>query len=148
MKMYVTICPRPDITYVVSVLSRFMSYAGEFHQEAMKNLIKYLKGTRHLGLMFKIDKISFKWKLYVDFDFTKNSDNRKSTTAHFYMINNTCISRKSHLKKLVALCSTKIEYIAAIEAVKEGLWVKELFNELELIENQVKLCSTYQSAIS
>lgn len=43
--MYVMVCSTLDIAYVVSVLSIFMSNPGELNWEAMKILIKYLKGT-------------------------------------------------------------------------------------------------------
>lgn len=55
----------------------------------MKNLIKYLKGTKNLGLMSKTNKNGFKLKGYVDSHFVGNSDNTKSTTTYFYVINNT-----------------------------------------------------------
>lgn len=42
--------------------------------------------------MFKNEKIGFKLKGYVNFDFAGNSNNRKSIAAYFYIINNTCIS--------------------------------------------------------
>lgn len=58
----------------------------------MKHLIRYLKGTQNLGLMFKFDKNGLKLKGYVNSDFAGNLDSRKSTTAYFYVINNTCIS--------------------------------------------------------
>lgn len=57
------------------------------------------------------------------------------------------ISRKSQLQKLVALSSVEAKYIAAIEAIKKGLWLKGLLNELGFVENQLKICTDSQSAI-
>lgn len=55
-----------------------MSNLVELHWEALKYLIKYLKGTKKLGFMFKTDKIGFSLKGCVDFHFVGNSDSRKS----------------------------------------------------------------------
>ncbi|CAI9771120.1 unnamed protein product [Fraxinus pennsylvanica] len=90
--MYVMVCSRPDIAYAMSVLSRFISNPGELHWQCMEILIKYLKGTSQLGLMFKTDKNGLKLKGYVDSDYAGNPDNMKSTTAYFYVMNDTCIS--------------------------------------------------------
>ncbi|KAL8112467.1 hypothetical protein AgCh_019972 [Apium graveolens] len=43
--MYVMVCTRPDIAHAVGVVSRFMSNPGREHWEAIKWLLRYLKGT-------------------------------------------------------------------------------------------------------
>lgn len=80
--MYMMICTRPDITFAISVLSRYMSILGEYHWEAMKWLLRYLKGTSHLGLTFSKSKIGIQRKGFVDFNFADNYDNRKATFAY------------------------------------------------------------------
>lgn len=66
---------------------------------------------------------------FVGFDFAGKSNNRKSTFAYVYTENNTCISSKFQLQKIVALSSTEAKYIVAPEVIKEGLWLKGLLNE-------------------
>ncbi|XP_076948651.1 uncharacterized protein LOC143620993 [Bidens hawaiensis] len=51
--MYAMVCTRPDIAYAVGVVSRFMSDPGKERWEAVKWLLRYLKGTSSLGLCFK-----------------------------------------------------------------------------------------------
>ena len=43
--MYATMCTRPDICYVVRLVSRFQSNPGMKHQMAVKIILRYLKGT-------------------------------------------------------------------------------------------------------
>jgi hypothetical protein len=43
--MYLASATRPDISYVVSKLSRFVSNPGEYHWQALKRVLSYLKGT-------------------------------------------------------------------------------------------------------
>ena len=46
--MYVMICTRPDIAYVVGVVSRYISNLGKKHWEVVKGIMRYLNGTREV----------------------------------------------------------------------------------------------------
>lgn len=48
---------------------------------------------------------------------------------------------------MVALSSIKAEYIAICDAVKEGLWIRGLLNEIDFVNNSVKIYTDNQSAI-
>jgi hypothetical protein len=50
--MYAMICTRPDLAHAVSVVSRFMHNPGKEHWNAVKWILRYLKGTSHFGLLF------------------------------------------------------------------------------------------------
>ncbi|KAL6323785.1 hypothetical protein AAG906_002253 [Vitis piasezkii] len=50
--MYVMVCTRPDIAYAVGVVSRFMSRPGKQHWEAVKWILRYLKGSLDTCLCF------------------------------------------------------------------------------------------------
>ncbi|CAM8884628.1 unnamed protein product [Rhodiola kirilowii] len=82
--VYVMLCTRPDITFVVSVLSRYMSNPGEKHWIAMKYLLKYTSGTKKLGLVYADYEKEPELKGYVDSDFCSNKDTRKSVTSFFF----------------------------------------------------------------
>nr|GEU73396.1 hypothetical protein [Tanacetum cinerariifolium] len=43
--MYLMVCTRPDITYAVSIVSRYLANPGKNHWETVKWILKYLKGT-------------------------------------------------------------------------------------------------------
>lgn len=43
--MYSMVCCRPDITYAMSLISRFMVNPGKIHWEAVKWVLKYINGT-------------------------------------------------------------------------------------------------------
>ena len=49
--MYAVIATQPDIAYAVSYLARFMSNPGSAHWEAVKKVIRYLKGTKDAKLI-------------------------------------------------------------------------------------------------
>ncbi|GKC49933.1 hypothetical protein Tco_1072678 [Tanacetum coccineum] len=54
------VCPRPDITHAVGVVSRFMSNQGREHWEAVKWLLRYLKCLRRLPFVSAENGLSWK----------------------------------------------------------------------------------------
>lgn len=64
-----------------------------------------------------------------------------------FTLNNTCLSWKSHLQKIVALSSTEVEHIVAIDAVKEGIWLKNLLEKIGFTDNNATVFSDSHSAI-
>ena len=57
--MYVMLCTRPDICFVVGMVSRYQSNPGREHWTAIKHIIKYLKRTRDYMLVYHSDKLVF-----------------------------------------------------------------------------------------
>ena len=50
---YATDCTKPDIAYVVEMLSRFTSKPSKDHWLAIERVMKYLIGTKNYGLFYK-----------------------------------------------------------------------------------------------
>lgn len=50
--MYGMVCIRPDLAQAVSQVSKYMSNPGRAHWNAVKWILRYLKGTVDCGLMF------------------------------------------------------------------------------------------------
>ena len=53
--MYVILCTRSDITLIVSVTSRYQSNLDEEHWISVKSILKYLRRTKDLFLIFESD---------------------------------------------------------------------------------------------
>ena len=51
--MYLMIGSRPDIAYSVSLVSRFMEDPGLSHWKSVKQIFKYIKGTKDLFIEYK-----------------------------------------------------------------------------------------------
>jgi len=51
--MYAIVCAMPDLAYAVSTVSQFMSNLGKQHWEAVKWVLRYLRGTVRIGLVFQ-----------------------------------------------------------------------------------------------
>ena len=50
--MYAMLCTRPDICYLLGIVSRYQSNPGMGHWIAMKHIIKYLRRTRDYMLVY------------------------------------------------------------------------------------------------
>jgi len=46
----------PDIVYGVSIISRFMSECSKAHFVATKRILRYIKGIKNYGLLYKREK--------------------------------------------------------------------------------------------
>jgi hypothetical protein len=119
--MYTMVCTRPDIAHAVGVVSRYMSNPRKQHWEAVKWILRYLKGT--LGTSLCFTGAHMKLTGYVDSDLAGDVDTRKSTTGYVYTLGGTTVSWVSRLQKIVALSTTEAEYVAVTEAGKEMVWL-------------------------
>jgi hypothetical protein len=59
-----------------------------------------------------------------------DKDSRRSTTGYVFTIGGTIVSWISKLQKVVALSTTKVEYVAATKASKEMIWLQRFMEEL------------------
>ncbi|XP_031268700.1 secreted RxLR effector protein 161-like [Pistacia vera] len=145
--MYSMISTRPDLSYSISLLSRFMSNPGWEHWNALKWLLRYIKNNVHMGLNFCKRNSSLDLVGYVDSDFVGDRDSRKSTTAYHFTLGGNCISWKSQLQPLVALSTTEAEYVAVTNAFKEAIWLQGFLKEAKLLDGTVTVYSDSQSAV-
>jgi len=88
--MYAMVCTRPDIAHAVGVVSRYMSNPGKQHWEAVKWIMRYLKGSSKTCLTFTAGGL--KLEGFVDADLAGDVDNRKSTTRYVYTLGGTAVS--------------------------------------------------------
>ena len=55
--MYAMLCTRPDICFVVGMVSRYRSNPGREHWTAVKHILKYLKRTRNYMLIYQAESL-------------------------------------------------------------------------------------------
>ena len=59
-----------------------------------------------------------------------DKDRRRSTIGYVFTVGGTTVSWISKLQKVVALSSIEAEYVVAIEASKEVIWLQRFMEEL------------------
>jgi hypothetical protein len=148
--MYLAITTRPDITNAVSILARFNSNPGPTHWKAVKHLFRYLKGTIDLKLTYKPDPNSNElFTTFSDADHGGSKDSGRSTGGYLVKFGTGAVSWSSKLQPIVALSTTEAEYIAAVEAGKEIMWMRNILKEFGYkISEPSVLKMDNQSAIS
>ena len=84
---------RPDLSYCIGVLSRFMAKPKESHGVAMKQCLRYLNGTTTLGLHFRrsSDK-AVKLVGYSDSSYNTDLDDGRSVTGHIFYLGSSPIT--------------------------------------------------------
>ena len=87
---------RPDLSYAVGVVSRFMERPTEIHHKAVKQVLRYLQGTIHLGLVFRKGGGDEEIVGYSDSDLAGDLDDRKSMGGMSFYINDSLVSWNSH----------------------------------------------------
>ena len=66
----------------------------------------------------------------MDSDYAGSIDTRTSLTCFLFTIGGRVDSLKRNLQSVVALSTTKVEYMSVTKAVKEAIWLKGLVIEL------------------
>uniref|UniRef100_A0A3Q7J7L7 Reverse transcriptase Ty1/copia-type domain-containing protein n=1 Tax=Solanum lycopersicum TaxID=4081 RepID=A0A3Q7J7L7_SOLLC len=126
--MYSIVCTRSDIAHAVGVVSRYMANTGKEHWEAVKWLLRYLRGTSSSLLRFSKGKVTQQG--FINADLYGDVDSSKCTSGYVYTIGGTTVSWMSRLKQCVSVSFTKVEYVAIAEVGKEMIWLADYLEEL------------------
>ncbi|XBI71622.1 hypothetical protein VPH35_065793 [Triticum aestivum] len=140
---------RPDITYAVGYVSRFMEAPTSEHWAAVKQLLRYIAGTRQLGCRYARQEHGAELVGYSDSDLGGDLDDRKSTSGTIFFLGGSPVSWQSAKQKIVALSSCEAEYVAAAGAACQGIWLRRLIGELlGRDDGATRLCIDNKSAIA
>jgi hypothetical protein len=145
---YLASTSRPDIAYAVSVLARYLNDPRYPHAVAAKRVLRYLQGTKHLKLVYGQQKEGEPFITYSDADHGGCLDTGRSTSGYMVRVGGAAVSWRSKLQTMVTLSTTEAEYIAAVEAGKEIIWMSNIHGELgQSITSPPTLFIDNQSAI-
>ncbi|XP_033141187.1 secreted RxLR effector protein 161-like [Brassica rapa] len=128
--MYAMIGTRCDLAYAFGLVSRFMSNHG----------IVYWTAVKWEDEVFRVEG-------FCDSDFTSDLDKRRSILGYVFMVGGNTINWRSSLQSVVALSTTEAEYMALVEAVKEGMWLRGLAEELGFKQDTVEISCDSQSVL-
>ena len=127
---------RPDIAYTVSHLSQFNKDPSVHHLHAAKRLLRYIRATRDLGIVYDGDELTSHPNGYSDASYANNPDDRKSTSGSVFFYAHGIISFQSQKQPVIALSTMEAEYIALSDAAKEAIFLAKLLHSLKIDVNQ------------
>ncbi|KAK8934097.1 hypothetical protein KSP39_PZI014574 [Platanthera zijinensis] len=125
---------RPDIMYVVGVVSRYMEEPKQDHFTAAKRILRYVNGTRDHGLMYSSGG-ELKLVGYSDSDYGGDVNDRKSTSGYAFNMGTAAFSWSSKKQATIALSSCEAEYIAAAACACQAIWLRNLLEELHHVQD-------------
>ena len=133
MLLYLSGNSRPDIAFAVNQAARFTHDPKQSHAGAVKRIVRYLKGTRDRGLIFR-PSVDWKVDCYVDADFcglwgSEDPDDpivTKSRTGFVILLAGCPLTWKSTLQQETSLSTMMAECVALSTAMREMLPLKRL----------------------
>ena len=158
--MYATICTRPDAQHAIMVLARHMQAPLRRHELAAERVLRYLAGTKHMGLVFGAARsgdggegkgghcsapiaggaaLTGEVVAYADADWANDRSDRKSVTGWVVRLNGDVVAWASKKQHTVAQSTFESELYAEGAAINEVLWQRGLLAELGV---RVQPCST------
>ncbi|GJU14485.1 retrotransposon protein, putative, ty1-copia subclass [Tanacetum coccineum] len=113
--MYAVRCTRPDVAFAQNMTSRFQQNPGEEHWTAVKNILKYLRNTKDMFLVYGGNKErELRVSCYTDAGYLTDADNLKSQTGYVFVLNGGAVDWKSTKQSIFATSFTDAEYIVAL----------------------------------
>lgn len=120
---------RPDISYAIHILNKFMKQPKVDHWDAVLRVVRFLKGNPGQGILLR-SYSPLTLTAWCDSDWSRCPASRRSITGYFIQLGQSPISWKTKQQKTVSLSSCEAEYRAMQYTVREIMWLKALLLSL------------------
>lgn len=127
---YATITSRPDLCAALNYFSRFQSCYTVEHFTHAKRMLRYIKGTLNMAMIFKRHEDASLLHGYTDSDWANDKNDRKSISGYVFKVFNNTVSWASRKQATVSLSSTEAEYISLANGICEAKWIRSLLGEI------------------
>lgn len=145
--MYLMLGSRPDICFTVNYFSRFQDKATDETWNHLKRVLRYLKGTKDIGLKFRRGE-NTDLLCYVDADWGGDQNDRKSVTGFLFKVFGNSVIWVTRKQSCVSLSTAEAELVALCAAVCEGLWLKKLLKDFDIKFKNMIFFEDNQSCIA
>nr|GEV01383.1 retrovirus-related Pol polyprotein from transposon TNT 1-94 [Tanacetum cinerariifolium] len=123
----------PDIMFSVCLCACFQEATKTSHLKVVKRILRYIKGTTHLGLCYP-KGTGIETVVYADSDLAGDYVDRKSTNGICTFVGSCLTSWFSKKQTGIAISTTEAEYVSAEKACEQALWMKQ-----DLINYEIRL---------
>ena len=140
--MFLMLMTRPDLAYAVGVASRYLDNHSQYAWNAVKRILRYIKGTKNFGIILgasegnNSEAKELKLTCYADADWAGDTNDRKSTSGYVNLLGNSLVSWKSEKQPTVAQSTTEAELIAANSGVREVVAIRRILRFLGLEQKE------------
>jgi hypothetical protein len=112
----------PDISFSVNKVCQFLHAPTSVHWSVVKQIFRYLHGTRGLGVLFHKSS-SLLLSVFSDVDWAGNFDDRRSIGGFAIFLGPNLIVWSARKQAIVSRSSTEVEYKALTNATAEVIWL-------------------------
>ena len=121
--VFLTQCTRYDVAFSTTQAARHMAKPTSVHMTAGKRILRYLRGTRNLAIVYERGS-SFDLTGYCDASYGMGDPKKMgSTTGSMFFLAGGLINFSSQLQKITAQSTTEAELIALNTCAKNGLYL-------------------------
>ena len=152
--LYPMLITRPDLAFALTKLSRYSSNPLPEHERGVTRIMRYVRKTLDYAITIQGDDSNNPLERlgkvlgYVDADYARDLDTRRSTTGSVYMFANAPITWASKLQATVSLSTCEAEYNAIVTTAKEAIWLSYLLTDLRFANvKPMRICTDSQSAM-
>ncbi|SOV04657.1 uncharacterized protein UDID_17161 [Ustilago sp. UG-2017a] len=118
--LWVANSTRPDLSLTV----------GE-HYQAAQRVLRYLESTKEVGLVYRANESQEPLVAHSDANWASDATiQRRSTSGSVALVYGNPVAWKSAMQKCVSLSAVEAEFIAATEATREVLFLKQLLRSI------------------
>ena len=122
---------RPDITFAVGYVSRFMEKPRQEHMVAVKHILRYIAGTIDYGIVYpKLQSGDNRLTGYSDSDWGGDADEQRSTAGMIFFLGRLPVTWQSQKHKSVALSTCEAEYVAGAAGACQAMWLIQLLGDI------------------
>ncbi|WVZ50266.1 hypothetical protein U9M48_001538 [Paspalum notatum var. saurae] len=128
------IATRPDISFAVSKLSRFMSNSGTDHWHALERVMCYLKEMMSYGIHYSGHPAVLEG--YSDANWISD-DELYATSEYVFMLGGSAVSWRSCKQTILTRSIMEAELAALDTASVEADWLREFLMDLPVVEKPI-----------
>ncbi|XP_035831907.1 secreted RxLR effector protein 161-like [Helianthus annuus] len=125
--MYLSTCPRPDLAYAVSRLSRYTSNPSSDHWKAITRVLRYIRYIRDYGLHYNRDPAVIEG--YTDANWISDIKDHRSTSGYVFTLAGAAIAWKSSKQTVIARSTMESEFVALDKSGEEAEWLRQFVED-------------------
>lgn len=144
--MYLACKTRPDLTFSVNMVSRFMEKPTNFDVVSLKRIFRYLNGETEASIKYK-SGLNNDLVAFCDADYADDENDRKSTGGYVIMFKGGPIAWGTCKQKVTVTSTTEAEFVSACTCVKTLIFLKSFIENVTGEKVKAKVFEDNQGAI-
>ena len=129
--MWLSISTRPHIANTVRAVAKYCTAQRAIHWKVALGILEYINGTSEYGTTFQRGALSgISLEVFADADYVFKAIDRRSVSGGLIMCGGGSVCWFSRTQKCVTLPTSEAEYVALGDAVKELLFLRQVWHFL------------------